>query len=88
MHLHLWDSTLRRKGIGTELVKKSVAVFFEKLKLERLICEPYALNPAPTKTLERVGFTFEKEYETTPGSLSFRQKVNRWKLDKLDFESK
>lgn len=86
MHLHLWQSEIRQKGIGTELVKKSLPYFFENLKLNVLYCEPYALNPAPNKTLERVGFEFEKRYTTTPGSLNFEQEVNRWKLTKENFE--
>jgi ribosomal-protein-alanine N-acetyltransferase len=45
MHLHLWKSTHRNQGIGTELVKRSLPFYFNKLKIKKLICEPYALNP-------------------------------------------
>ena len=86
MHLHLWNSANRKKGIGTELVEKSLPLFFEDLKLKKLICEPYALNPAPNKTLEKVGFKFIEKYKTIPGSLNFEQDVNRWELTKEDFE--
>jgi RimJ/RimL family protein N-acetyltransferase len=48
-------------------VKKSVPYFFEKLKLKVLYCEPYANNPAPNKTLFKIGSNFEKKYRTIPG---------------------
>lgn len=86
MHLHIWQSSQRQKGIGIQLVKMSLPYFFENLKLEMLFCEPYALNPAPNKTLERVGFAFEKEYITIPGSLNFEQPVKRWKLIKEKYK--
>ncbi|MEO8398721.1 MAG: GNAT family protein, partial [Ignavibacteriaceae bacterium] len=75
MHLHLWNSEHRKKGMGTEFVKLSLPYFFENLKLIQLFCEPYSLNPAPNKTLEKIGFEFEKEYVTIPGSINFEQKV-------------
>lgn len=80
MHLHLWNSAGRQKGIGTELVKMSLPYFFENCRLKVLYCEPYALNPAPNKTLDKLGFTFVKEYITTPGFLNFEQPVKRWEL--------
>lgn len=85
MHLHLWQSENRRKGLGTKLVKKSLPFYFKNLQLQRLICEPYALNPAPNKTLEKVGFTFVKRYTTIPGSLNFEQEVCRWEMSRIDF---
>jgi RimJ/RimL family protein N-acetyltransferase len=85
MHLHMWQSEKRQKGIGTELVKLSLPYFFENLKLEQLFCEPYAVNPAPNKTLGKVGFTFEKEYTTIPGAINFEQPVKRWKLARKDY---
>jgi RimJ/RimL family protein N-acetyltransferase len=86
MHLHLWESKNRKKGIGTELVRKSLPFYFEQLNIERIICEPYALNPAPNKTLEKVGFEFIKKYKTIPGSLNFEQDVNHWELTKEKYE--
>lgn len=59
--------------------------FFNKLQLKRLYCEPYALNPAPNKTLEKVGFTFVKEHLTIPGSLNFEQPAKLWELTYNDF---
>lgn len=80
MHLHMWNSEFRKKGIGTELVKMSLPYFFENLELKKIYCEPYALNPAPNKTLEKAGFTFIKEYITIPGFLNFEQPVKCWEL--------
>ena len=88
MHLHLWESTVRRKGYGVKLVKKTLPYFFSRLQLKKLYCEPYALNPAPNNTLEKIGFSFVKRYVTTPGWLNFEQEVNRWELSRDDFDSK
>lgn len=85
MHLHLWHSVSRKRGIGTKLVKKSLLYYFKNLKINKLICEPYALNPAPNKTLEKVGFEFVKRYRTIPGTLNFEQEVNRWELTKENY---
>jgi RimJ/RimL family protein N-acetyltransferase len=85
MHLHLWNSAIRQKGMGTEFVKMALPWFFEKLHLKILYCEPYALNPAPNKTLEKIGFNFVQKYRTTPGFLNFEQEVNRWELDAAAF---
>ena len=85
MHLHLWQANNRRMGIGHQLVKLSLAHFFDILELKDIFCEPYALNPAPNKTLEKVGFTFIKQYTTVPGSLNFEQLVNRWHITQKDF---
>lgn len=86
MHLHLWKQETRKKGIGTKLVKRSLPFYFNTLKLEKLICEPYALNPAPNRTLEKAGFEFIKKYVTIPGMLNFEQEVNRWEMSRTEFE--
>jgi len=80
MHLHLWDAGIRAKGLGVELVKMSLPWFFRNLGLQKLFCEPYALNPAPNRTLEKAGFDLVREYITTPGFLNFEQPVKRWEI--------
>lgn len=80
MHLHLWNSHTRQKGAGAALVKMTIPFFFKNLQLKKLYCEPYALNSAPNKTLEKVGFEFVKEYITIPGGLNFEQPVYQWLL--------
>jgi RimJ/RimL family protein N-acetyltransferase len=82
MHLHLWDSNNRQKGMGVDYLKKSIPIYFETYKLQQLFCEPAAQNQAPNKTLQKLGFTFIKEYETTPGWINYQQKVNQWCLSK------
>lgn len=85
MHLHLWKNPNRKKGLGSVFVKESLPFYFENLKLQKLFCEPYALNPAPNKTLKKVGFRFQKRYKTNPGSINFLQEVNRWSMTKKQF---
>lgn len=85
MHLHMWQSPSRQKGLGAQLVQMSLPFFFENYGLEVLNCEPYALNPAPNKTLEKVGFQWIKEYITTPGWINFEQPVNLWQLTREQF---
>lgn len=82
MHLHIWSSENRKKQFGMSFLRMTIPLFFENLNLKRLICEPYALNPAPNKTLEKFGFAFEKEYVTIPGGINFEQPVNRWVLER------
>ncbi len=80
MHLHLWKADKRQKGIGTALVKMTLPYFFDNLQLKTLYCDPYALNPAPSKTVEKVGFTFIKEHRSIPGYLNFEQQTKLWAL--------
>jgi RimJ/RimL family protein N-acetyltransferase len=85
MHLHLWNSGFRQKGSGAILVQKSLPYFFENLKLKTLYCEPYTLNPAPNKTLEKIGFELVKTHVTIPGTLNFEQEVHLWKLTRENY---
>ena len=78
MHLHIWYDDVRKKGFGTSFIKLTIPWFFEKYRLKMLYCEPYALNAAPNKILEKIGFKFLKEYITIPGWLNFEQPVKRW----------
>ncbi|NEO14915.1 MULTISPECIES: GNAT family protein [unclassified Moorena] len=82
MHLHLWQPEKRRSGNGTYFINESIYCYFTKFHLQNLFCEPYALNPAPNKTLPKAGFELVKTYETTPGLINFNQTVNRWILTK------
>ena len=82
MHLHLWQTDVRQKGLGTAFVKMTLPYFFEHLQLQKIYCEPYSLNPAPNKTLEKVGFRFVKTYTTTPGWINFEQPVNLWEMER------
>ena len=86
MHLHMWHSEKRKKGMGHEFIKMSLPYYFDRFKLKRLYCEPNAFNTAPNKTLEKSGFQFIKQYDTTPGWINYYQTVNRWCLELLDYE--
>lgn len=85
LHLHLWKADNRKKGIGTLFINISLPFYFEKLQLEKLICEPSATNPTPNNILEKIGFQLIKKYRTIPGSLNFEQEVNRWELTKENY---
>jgi len=87
MHLHLWNSANRQSGIGTNLIQQTIPYYFNIFKLEKLICEPYAENPAPNKILTKIGFRFIKKYQTTPGWAAFYQTVNRYELSIDEFRS-
>ena len=63
-------------------MKKSAQVYFEVLELERLFCEPNALNIGPKRTLQRAGFSYLFTHETTPGPINFPQVATRWVLDR------
>jgi len=86
MHLHLWRSDLRQKGAGVALVRMSLVLFFKNFQLKRVFCEPNAYNPAPNKTLPKVGFTFVKSHLTTPSWLTSEQMVNRWEMSYEQFK--
>jgi len=82
LHLHVWQADQRRLGLGTAMVAAAIPHFFDTLNLQQLICEPAASNPAPNRTLERLGFAFERCYETVPAGWNFRLPVNRWVLQR------
>jgi len=84
MHLHLWKPELRKMGYGIRFVKLAIPYFFKNMELKKLYCEPYALNPAPNKAMEKLGFRFVREYVTTPGWLNFEQRVKLWVVDVED----
>lgn len=88
MHLHIWNKEERKKGIGYELVKLTLPLFFENLKLKDLYCEPYALNPAPNRIMEKTGFELEKEHKIIPGAFNFEQPVKRWHLSYESFKKR
>lgn len=82
MHLHLWKNRMRKGGLGLEFLKMTIPLYFEKFELKKLICEPYSENIAPNKTLKKIGFDLICTYETIPGPINFKQKVNRYELTK------
>jgi RimJ/RimL family protein N-acetyltransferase len=81
-HLHLWRQELRKSGFGTYLCQQSIRIYFDRLGLKRLWCEPYAENHAPNRTLVKLGFEFVKRYRTVPGTINFKQDVNLYRKHK------
>jgi RimJ/RimL family protein N-acetyltransferase len=61
-------------------VRRSANFYFEQFNLKRLVCEPWADNPAPNRVLEKLGFAFIRQYRTTPGVIAYEQDVNRYEL--------
>jgi RimJ/RimL family protein N-acetyltransferase len=82
MHLHVTEPEFRRQGTGVECVRRSVDIYFERLRLKRLFCEPNAFNVAPNRTLQKAGFKYLKTHMTVPGPLNTHQAVTRWVLER------
>jgi RimJ/RimL family protein N-acetyltransferase len=82
MHLHVTEPDLRNQGIGVECVRRSVDIYFERLTLKRLFCEPNAFNVAPNRTLQKAGFKYLKTHMTVPSPLNFHQAVTRWVIER------
>ena len=78
-HLHMWRTDLRKSGLGLRLCEQSIGIYFDRLHLRTLWCEPYAENPAPNRTLLKLGFEFIKRYRTVPGTINFEQEVNLYR---------
>ncbi len=87
LHLHIWHPDRRRRGLGAVLVRQSLWYFFDRLALQDVYCEPFALNPAPNAVLAKAGFAFVKQYTTVPGAINFEQPVNRWHMSRSAFEA-
>ncbi len=86
LHLHLWNNEKRRKGMGLDLLRLTISHYFENFELKKLICQPYALNPAPNRIMKKIGFEFVREYETMPGWINFHQTVRRYEMTKEGFQ--
>jgi RimJ/RimL family protein N-acetyltransferase len=82
MHLHVTAPERRQQGIGVECVRRSVDIYFERLKLKTLFCEPNAFNVAPNRTLQKAGFRYLKTHMTVPGPLNYHQAVTRWVIER------
>jgi len=82
MHLHIVIADRRQAGLGVEFVRRSAALYFETLQLQRLFCQPNALNTAPNRTLQAAGFRYVKTLMTAPSPLNYRQPITRWVLER------
>ena len=82
MHLHVTSPGRRQQGVGAECVRQSVDIYFDRLKLKQLFCEPNAFNAGPNRTLQRAGFKYLKTHMTVPGPFNFHQAVTRWVIER------
>jgi RimJ/RimL family protein N-acetyltransferase len=82
MHLHVIAPDNRQQGIGVQGVKQSAAIYFERLKLQRLFCEPNAFNVGPNRTVQKAGFKYLKTHMTVPGAINYHQAVTRWVMER------
>ncbi len=82
MHLHVLPPEKRHLGIGTVGVQKSVAIYFDRLNLKRLYCQPNAFNVAPNRVMQKAGFRYIKTYETKPGPINTYQAVTQWMMER------
>ncbi|MGJ4926458.1 GNAT family N-acetyltransferase [Bradyrhizobium sp. HKCCYLS2038] len=82
MHLHVTAPELRGRGLGTECIRRSLALYFDRLQLKQLFCEPNAYNTAPNRALQKAGFRYLKTYKTVPGPMNYRQAVTRWMIER------
>jgi RimJ/RimL family protein N-acetyltransferase len=82
MHLHVTEPELRGRGLGTECVRRSVDLYFDRLQLKQLFCEPHAYNIAPNRALQKAGFRYLKTYKTVPGPMNYHQAVTRWMIER------
>ena len=82
MHLHVTEPERRHQGTGVECVRRSADIYFERLKLKRLFCEPNAFNVPPNRTLQKAGFKYLKTHMTVPGPLNYHQAVTRWVIER------
>ena len=87
-HLHLWDPSLRKSGMGTAFLARSIDLFFERFDLKTLASEPYADNPGPIHALPKLGFRFLRRYHTVPTGISFEQDVNRYEVTREEWGSR
>ncbi|HLJ87798.1 MAG TPA: GNAT family protein [Candidatus Angelobacter sp.] len=84
MHLHVVEPNDRQQGFGTECVKQSVDLYFDRLRLKSLFCEPNAFNLGPNRTLQKAGFKYVKTHMTVPGPLNYHQAVTRWVIERTN----
>ncbi len=80
IHLHIWDTSFREKGLGAWFFKRSIDFFFRAFELKKILCEPHSENPAPNRLLQKLGMQPLRKYWTTPGMLNFEQFVNRYEI--------
>ena len=80
MHLHMWRTDLRGKGYGPRLFCLSALDFYERFKLQRIICEPKADNPMANRMLQKIGFPLVLTHVAASSELSVVCELNRYEI--------
>jgi len=88
VHLHLWRPDLRRGGLGTTFLARSLDLYFERFGLQRILCEPFAENPAPNRVLAGLGFRLLERRRMVPNPITFEQEANRWEMTREDWTAR
>ena len=80
IHLHIWRADLRGKGYGPHLFCLAALDFYERFKLQRMICEPKADNPAANHLLQRIGFPLVSTRTGAGSDLGMICELNRYNI--------
>lgn len=80
MHLHMWRADLRGKGYGPKLFCMAAVEFYERLRLDSIVCEPKSTNPMPNGLLRKVGFPLVRTYIGRSSDLSAVTELNRYEI--------
>lgn len=70
MHLHILNAEQRQTGMGAQFVKLSAAMYFARLELRQLYCQPNAFNVAPNRTLRNMRVSATNSHTTPPPARS------------------
>jgi RimJ/RimL family protein N-acetyltransferase len=80
MHLHIWDESIRGKGLGGVLFSLSALHFYERFRLKKIVCEPRQTNPLPNRMLEKAGFPLVGKRFGKSSELSIETDLNTYEI--------
>ena len=66
-----------------QFVRRSAELYFSRLELERLYCQPNAFNVAPNRTLQKAGFRYVQTFIDQPHPMNSRQALTRSVMERL-----
>jgi len=82
MHLHMWDAAERGKGYGKTLFCLAALDFFERFRLQRIVCEPSRANAMPNAMLQGVGFRVLGTRTGKASELSVVTELNTYAIER------
>lgn len=80
VHGHLWDESLRGKGLATGLALEYLRHVFNLFELKTLIAEPSVGNIAPNKLLQKLGLKIVDTYEIPASGILLPRTANRYEI--------